>query len=116
MRALFLLLLLTGCVSPEQRQARMNAEAAAIDYQKKVHCANMGAPEGSKNYYDCRKSIEDKIFASQMQMMQGPAPGSNAMMGVANDSYYAPGYGPPPGMRCTTKPDMFGTSIITDCR
>jgi N-acetylmuramic acid 6-phosphate (MurNAc-6-P) etherase len=121
-KSLALLFLLSGCVTPQQRLEQARAEAAQIDYNKKVYCTQMGAPEGSKNYYDCRKTIEQIETARQMQQMEiarqnsayMSAAGNSAMMGVSDDAYYQPGYSPQ-GTRCTTHPDVFGKTLITDC-
>lgn len=60
MKRLLLLsiLCLTGCAELAQMQAE---EQAQIESNKKQYCANLGAPEGSPNYYDCRLRVEQAI-------------------------------------------------------
>jgi hypothetical protein len=48
---IFLTILLSSCVSPAEMEER-----------KKQYCANLGAAEGSPNYYHCRQSLERRII------------------------------------------------------
>lgn len=45
-----LLILLTGCISAQEMELR-----------KKAYCENMGAAQGSPNYYHCRTALEAKL-------------------------------------------------------
>lgn len=47
-------LLLPGCRAWEDYNAEQMAKREAADKQQ---CANMGAPEGSRDYYQCRRDL-----------------------------------------------------------
>lgn len=57
-------LLLASCMTPEQ----IAAQKQEIERRKVQFCANMGAPPGSPNYYDCRMRIERQLaYEAQME-------------------------------------------------
>lgn len=64
------ILALTGCITPEQREAREEQRQIAIEQKKQQYCANIGAPAGSDKYYDCRKWLEQEIATEQAQQNQ----------------------------------------------
>lgn len=58
-------LALSGCMTPQEQAARdaENARLAAIEAAKLEafrvqYCTQIGAPQGSPNYYDCRMNLE----------------------------------------------------------
>lgn len=69
------LLLLPGCAELAEMKAAQQAE---IEFNKKQYCANLGAPEGSENYFNCRQTLEGQLIqqaqaAQQQEFLQEQA-------------------------------------------
>lgn len=107
------LLLVSGCITPQQ-----------IEANKQQYCANLGAPVGSPNYYDCRKSLEQQLAAEQMQQAalkqqrenaarQESDANFQAMMGASGRSRNSLGSWGRDQTHCTSK--VRGSKLYTDC-
>ncbi|MGO9399731.1 MAG: hypothetical protein ACLP19_18090 [Xanthobacteraceae bacterium] len=60
-----------GCVSQQEREARMQAQIAAADAADANRCANYGAQPGTPAYTQCRMQLtqmrQDAAIATQAQ-------------------------------------------------
>jgi len=85
-----------------------------MEENKKQYCINLGAPPNSPKYYDCRKSLEQRIVAERMQM--------NAL--AAQQEMMQPKYQPihldpipmPSHRAIHCNSSMLGNQLQTDCR
>lgn len=65
------LLFLTACTAEDMAQfnremeAQRQAELQAVEFEKQQYCSNAGAPKGSKDYYSCRRELDQMILSKQ---------------------------------------------------
>jgi len=99
--AMSLPLLLSGCLSYEELEAR-----------KQQHCASMGAPIGSHNYYNCRQSLEARLEREYQAAVQRAAESWAPRPTPREPITIPPAYGSK-NIRCRSY--AMGDSINTDC-
>jgi len=65
--------LLSGCVTPEmqaQQRALQAQQAASLEASEIEQCKNMGAGPKTKNYYDCRKTLTQQRFETELRVKE----------------------------------------------
>jgi hypothetical protein len=92
--------LLSGCVSPEVMEAN-----------KKQHCANMGAPEGSVHYYQCRQTLEAQIERSREQDLRNIRENLRPMSQPVQPITLPPRFG---GTQCYSRAEIGGVRTTCD--
>jgi hypothetical protein len=92
--ALSLFVALCGCMTAEQRQAR-------IDAAEDAQCRQYGAQPGTQTYYQCRMALNER--QKTVQRLGGV---EGALDRIANP--------PSSGLNCTSM--QTGTVISTNCR
>lgn len=113
---LLMLLVASGC-SDHQMAHFMNGMSGELspeelESNRQQECVSLGAPPGSPNYYDCRKFIEQRLQAAQMQQQPQPI----IMPQLAPIAYQRPlqtnctGYGNQ--VSCTSQPTGIDPTVF----
>lgn len=108
--------LISGCVTLTPQE---------IEANKKRHCADLGAPEGSKNYYDCRKDLEHRLIAVERIEQQANAQraqqqqefwrGERERLAAQQNAFQPMQYQPPVRQNMNCRSYMVGNAMNTDC-
>jgi hypothetical protein len=110
--------LLSGCAELAAMEAQQQAQ---IENNKKQYCANMGAPEGSPNYYNCRTNLEQMLMAEQQakdEAYRNAVRESNESFNQSANRLLEAGRSRPNlinnSVRCTSTPNALG-GMDTTC-